>query len=193
MITHAGKRALKYSQYTPLLTHKSSVSGATPTPAKSEAPAAPIGGQAGQIPIGDALNEQPKEAAISGVPIQNVLSREEKVEYRDQDGNLLDEEQVKALEGKVEFKTKYETRTRVVDASGNEVQIPEGGWPQEQGGNVAPPHPDVQGVDPETKAKAEDSAVPKVAESVQGQKEAEQKKAKPASDGGKEATAQEEL
>ncbi|OBR05889.1 Dolichyl-phosphate-mannose-protein mannosyltransferase [Colletotrichum higginsianum IMI 349063] len=182
-----------YSQYTPLLTHKSSVSGATPTPAKSEAPAAPIGGQAGQIPIGDALNEQPKEAAISGVPIQNVLSREEKVEYRDQDGNLLDEEQVKALEGKVEFKTKYETRTRVVDASGNEVQIPEGGWPQEQGGNVAPPHPDVQGVDPETKAKAEDSAVPKVAESVQGQKEAEQKKAKPASDGGKEATAQEEL
>ncbi|GJC90845.1 hypothetical protein ColLi_13683 [Colletotrichum liriopes] len=132
-----------------------------------------------------------------GGPGQKVLSREEKIEYRDQDGNLLDEEQVKALEGKVEFKTKYETRTRVVDASGNEVQMPEGGWPQElgqdQGGNVAPPHPDVQGVDPETKAKADDSAVPKVAESVQGQKEAEQKKAKPASDGGKEATAQEEL
>ncbi|GKT66618.1 dolichyl-phosphate-mannose-protein mannosyltransferase [Colletotrichum tofieldiae] len=186
-----------YSQYTPLLTRKSSASGATPTPAKSEAPIAPMGGQVGQIPIHDAPKEQSEEAATSGAPGQKVLSREEKIEYRDQDGNLLDEEQVKALEGKVEFKTKYETRTRVVDASGNEVQMPEGGWPQElgqdQGGNVAPPHPDVQGVDPETKAKADDSAVPKVAESVQGQKEAEQKKAKPASDGGKEATAQEEL
>jgi len=186
-----------YSQYTPLLTRKSSASGATPTPAKSEVPAAPIGGQVGQIPIGDAPKEQPQEAVGSDVPGQKVLSREEKVEYRDQNGNLLNEEQVKALEGKVEFKTKYETRTRVVDASGNEVQMPDGGWPQElgqeQGGNVAPPHPDVQGVDPETKAKADESAVPKVAESVQGQKEAEQKKAKPASDGGKEATAQEEL
>ncbi|KAK1998171.1 dolichyl-phosphate-mannose-protein mannosyltransferase [Colletotrichum falcatum] len=186
-----------YSQYTPLLTRKSSASGATPTPAKSEAPAAPIGGQVGQIPIGDAPKEQSKEEAKSEAPVQKVLSREEKVEYRDQNGNLLNEEQVKALEGKVEFKTKYETRTRVVDASGNEVQMPEGGWPQElgqdQGANVAPPHPDVQGVDPETKAKADESAAPKVAESVQGQREAEQKKAKPASDGGKEATAQEEL
>ncbi|GKT46085.1 uncharacterized protein ColSpa_06266 [Colletotrichum spaethianum] len=144
-----------------------------------------MGGEVGHIPIGRGRH--------LGAPGQKVLSREEKVEYRDQNGNLLDEEQVKALEGKVEFKTKYETRTRVVDASGNEVQMPEGGWPQElgqeQGGNVAPPHPDVQGVDPETKAKADDSAAP----SVQGQKEAEQKKAKPASDGGKEATAQEEL
>lgn len=46
---------------------------------------------------------------------------EEKVEYRDEDGNLLDEEQVKALEGKVSFSTRYETRTRLVDAAGNEV------------------------------------------------------------------------
>ncbi|KAK2064902.1 dolichyl-phosphate-mannose-protein mannosyltransferase [Colletotrichum caudatum] len=186
-----------YSQYTPLLTRKSSASGAAPTPAKSEAPAAAIGGHAGQIPIGDAPKEQPQEAVQSEAPGQKVLSREEKVEYRDQNGNLLNEEQVKALEGKVEFKTKYETRTRVVDANGNEVQMPEGGWPQElgqdQGGNVAPPHPDVQGVDPETKAKVDESVAPKVAESVQGQKEAEQKKAKPASDGGKEATALEEL
>ncbi|KAK1730146.1 hypothetical protein CaCOL14_007957 [Colletotrichum acutatum] len=180
-----------YSQYTELLTRTSAAVGATPTPIKSEAPAAPVGGQVGQIPIGEAQKEQ-AEPAVSGAPGQKVLSREEKVEYRDQDGNLLDEEQVKALEGKVEFKTKYETRTRVVDASGNEVHMPEGGWPQEQ--NVAPPHPDVQGVDQETKSKADDSAAaPKVAESVQGQREAEQKKAKPASDGGKEATAQEEL
>ena len=47
---------------------------------------------------------------------------EEKVEYRDEDGNLLDEEQVKALEGKVSFSTRYETRTRLVDEYGNEVE-----------------------------------------------------------------------
>lgn len=46
---------------------------------------------------------------------------EEKVEYRDEDGNLLDDEQVKALEGKVSFSTRYETRTRLVDEYGNEV------------------------------------------------------------------------
>ncbi|KAF4896253.1 Dolichyl-phosphate-mannose--protein mannosyltransferase 1 [Colletotrichum viniferum] len=188
-----------YSQYTELLTRTSAA--AAPTPAKSEAPAAPAGGQVGQIPVGEAPKEQPAAAEMSEAPAQKVLSREERVEYRDQDGNLLDEEQVKALEGKVEFKTKYETRTRVVDASGNEVQMPEGGWPQElgqdQGDSVAPPHPDVQGVDQETKSKstekAEDSVVPPAAESVKGAKEAEQKKAKPASEGGKEATAQEEL
>ncbi len=77
-------------------------------------------------------------------PAQRILSREEKVEYRDQDGNILNEEQVKALEGKVSFKTRYETRTRVVDAQGNEIEVPEGAVP------VAPPHPDVDGVDPET-------------------------------------------
>lgn len=47
---------------------------------------------------------------------------EEKIEYRDEDGNLLDEEEVKALEGKVSFSTRYETRTRLVDAAGNEIE-----------------------------------------------------------------------
>ena len=37
-------------------------------------------------------------------------------------GNLLDEEQVRALEGKVSFETRYETRTRLVDEFGNEVE-----------------------------------------------------------------------
>ena len=73
----------------------------------------------------------------------SVVSREEKVEYRDQDGNLLDPEQVKALEGKVSFKTRYETRTRLVDAQGNEI-------PQPEDAGVAPPHPDVEGADRET-------------------------------------------
>ena len=46
---------------------------------------------------------------------------EEKIEYRDEEGNLLDDEQVKALEGKVSFSTRYETRTRLVDEFGREV------------------------------------------------------------------------
>lgn len=50
-----------------------------------------------------------------------LLRVEEKIEYRDEAGNLLDEAQVKALEGKVSFSTKYETRTRLVDDAGNEL------------------------------------------------------------------------
>ena len=47
---------------------------------------------------------------------------EEKIEYRDEEGNLLNEEQVKELEGKVSFSTRYETRTRLVDQAGNEIE-----------------------------------------------------------------------
>jgi len=50
-----------------------------------------------------------------------VESGEERIEYRDEAGNILNEEQVKELEGKVSFSTRYETRTRLVDANGNEV------------------------------------------------------------------------
>ncbi|CAG8953972.1 hypothetical protein HYFRA_00009071 [Hymenoscyphus fraxineus] len=103
------------------------------------------------------MSEAP-EAAMSAPPEaplpagQSVLSREEKIEYRDQDGNLLDAEQVKALEGKVSFKTRYETRTRLVDPNGNEINPP----PEEAG--VAPPHPDVDGPDSSTIAKPEQNA-----------------------------------
>lgn len=47
---------------------------------------------------------------------------EEKVEYRDENGNLLNEEQVAALAGKVSFSTRYETRTRLVDQMGQEIE-----------------------------------------------------------------------
>jgi len=98
------------------------------------------------------ISEAPA-AAVSAPPVlgpgQSVISREEKVEYRDQDGNLLDPEQVKSLEGKVSFKTRYETRTRMVDAQGNEINVP-----AEEAG-VAPPHPDVDGPDSSTVGKAE--------------------------------------
>ena len=116
------------------------------------------GGEQDQKPIADAQQQQPQggKAEVSGAPVdanKRLLHSEERVEYRDQDGNLLNEEQVKALEGKVEFKTRYETRTRVVDAQGNEVLLPPGEQAppvqeQEQAAaaGVAPPHPDVEGM-----------------------------------------------
>ncbi|OAA63352.1 protein mannosyltransferase 1 [Niveomyces insectorum RCEF 264] len=112
---------------------------------------------------------------------QRVLSREERVEYRDQDGNILDEEQVAALRGKVEFKTRYETRTRLVDDAGNEV----GGDAAAAAPVVAPPHPDVEGVDQSTKRQlVPDEALPQSADpSVEGEREKEQSRAKPASEG----------
>ncbi|RKF79055.1 Dolichyl-phosphate-mannose--protein mannosyltransferase 1 [Golovinomyces cichoracearum] len=56
---------------------------------------------------------------------QNILSSEQKVEYRDQDGQILNEEQVKYLRGKVNFKTRYETKTRLVNSQGIEVNSPD--------------------------------------------------------------------
>ena len=80
----------------------------------TDAPAVPAGGQ--QKP-------PPQEHVTSKAPLQEAaVQMEEKVEYRDQDGNLLDEAQVSELEGKVSFKTRYETRTRVLDANGKEIE-----------------------------------------------------------------------
>jgi dolichyl-phosphate-mannose-protein mannosyltransferase len=119
----------------------------------------------------------------------SIVSKEEKVEYRDQDGNLLDLEQVKALEGKVSFKTRYETRTRLVDAAGNEIQPDNAG--------VAPPHPGVDNVDqetvgvPEPAAKdgpASQSDVTADEKKEESAENAKQSVAKPASEGN-EATA----
>ncbi|KAI0172433.1 glycosyltransferase family 39 protein [Hypoxylon sp. FL1284] len=148
---------------------------------------------ASQTPQPVAGNKQPAQqqqdspnAGISGAPKfepqgQKVLAREEKVEYRDQDGNLLNEEQVKALEGKVEFKTKYETRTRVVDANGDEVDVP---VDELAAAGVAPPHPDVEGANQETKKGVRDDPIPKEASSSKdGEKEAEKSVPKPASEG----------
>lgn len=79
----------------------------------TEAPAVPAGGQ--QKP-------PPQDLVTSQAPLQEAaVQMEEKIEYRDQDGNLLDQAQVAELEGKVSFQTRYETRTRVLDADGNEV------------------------------------------------------------------------
>lgn len=110
---------------------------------------------------------------------QKVFSHEERVEYRDQDGNILNEEQVKALEGKVEFHTKYETRTKLLDESGNVVGM-------EGGGGVAGPL--VDGANPET-AKVdpvEGDLPPRVeadTESEVGEDGGPQRVASPPSDG----------
>jgi dolichyl-phosphate-mannose-protein mannosyltransferase len=106
----------------------------------------------------------------------HVIGREERVEYRDQDGNLLDEAAVQALlaEGKASFQTKYETRTRMVDENGNEVNA----------SGVAPDHPDVEGQNPSTKGLPEELGNSKPAEANAGgsKKKEDDGKAKPASD-----------
>ena len=104
-----------------------------------------------------------------------VIGREEKIEYRDQDGNLLDEDEVEALkaEGKAKFETKYETKTRLVDEQGNEIQQP-----------LAPEHPDVEGQNPDTRGVPESQAnnQPAPAQAGSSKKGEDQKEAKPASD-----------
>jgi dolichyl-phosphate-mannose-protein mannosyltransferase len=161
-------------------------------------PVQPIAGQQQQQPIIEqdraGISEAP--AVVSQPPLaagQSILSREEKIEYRDQDGNLLNEEQVKSLEGKVSFKTRYETRTRMVDSQGREINPP----PEAEQVGVAPPHPDVEGVDSSTIGKAEPDtgAIPAVQREVQADESKEENipksdagAAKPASEGN-EATA----
>ncbi|KAK1810896.1 Dolichyl-phosphate-mannose--protein mannosyltransferase 1 [Friedmanniomyces endolithicus] len=117
---------------------------AVPNPA-SGGPAATAGnhGAALQGPA-PPVAEDPKQDVLvtPGLP-QQVLQQgavtEEKVEYRDEEGNLLDEEQVKALQGKVSFTTRYETRTRLVDAAGKEIynEVVGGGGEGEGGAGVA--------------------------------------------------------
>jgi dolichyl-phosphate-mannose-protein mannosyltransferase len=105
-----------------------------------------------------------------------VISQEEKIEYRDQNGNLLDEAQVQALmaEGKASFETKYETRTRLVDEAGNEVPPP----------GLAPEHPDAEGQNPSTKNLKEEQAAksPAEAQAAGSIKQRDAGKPKPASD-----------
>ena len=133
-----------------------------------------------QVPSG---RKDDPSAVTPQVGEQNVIGQEERVEYRDQDGNLLDEAQVQALlaDGNASFQTKYETRTRLVDENGNEVNP----------SSVAPEHPDVEGQNPSTKGVPEEQANQKPAQAKAGgsaKKDEDEGKAKPASDAS-EATA----
>jgi len=73
-----------------------------------------------------------------------ILSKEEKIEYRDEYGNVLDPEQVEALRGQVEFQTRYETRTRLLDAAGNEIynKVVEGDGPKDNSIVAEKPDPE---------------------------------------------------
>lgn len=172
---------------------------ANPSPAVQQTSVRPAVAQAPPVAAGDAQKPLGGQdaAAAAGVsdapppPGQRIISREERVEYRDQDGNVLDAEQVKALEGKVEFKTRYETRTRLIDLAGNEIPNPDEPKGNANGAvGVAPPHPDVEGVDKSTvEAVGAAADAPKSADkSRDGEFEAEQSRARPASEGN-EATA----
>jgi dolichyl-phosphate-mannose-protein mannosyltransferase len=60
------------------------------------------------------LGPAPPEVVAGG---QQVIHREEKIEYRDAQGNILKPDQVEELKGKV----KFEVRTRPFDPSINLV------------------------------------------------------------------------
>ena len=131
-----------------------------------------------------------------------VIDRAQRVEYRDGRGNILNDDQVASLKGKVNFEvsitlvphslkdltlcmqTRYETRTRILDAAGNEL------YEGPVGGNYAPPHPDVEGANPETPVvpKSEAPGLPPAVEAEtdllkEKSAEEEKKKPKPASEG----------
>jgi dolichyl-phosphate-mannose-protein mannosyltransferase len=182
-------------------------SAVVPSSAAPPPPAPPV------VPAVDQQQQQPIEArenmvseapAVSPPPQEvpkdlPVVSKEERIEYRDESGRVLDDEEVAALAGKVSFKTRYETRTRIVDGQGNEIYegLVDAQDGEEQPG-VAPPHPDVEGRNPETQEASEavqPTDVPptvEVAEDQQKEQSVEQHKndAKPASEG-QSATAQE--
>ena len=103
--------------------------------------------------VAEEVVSAPPQDAPKAAP---VVQKEERIEDRDEKGRGLDDAEVEALKGKVSFKTRYETRTRLVDGQGNEVYdaIVEAHDEAEVHG-VAPPHPDAEGRNPETKGKAD--------------------------------------
>lgn len=117
------------------------------------------------------------EAAVTSLKLSGSKAR---VEYRDQHGNVLPEDLVASLraDGKVKFETRWESQSRLQNA--HEIPIIDG--------QLAPPHPDVQGQNPETASSPEDSVPPERPASVaEGNERSVEKdnspEAKPASEG----------
>ncbi|KAJ5472537.1 hypothetical protein N7530_006538 [Penicillium desertorum] len=139
-----------------------------PPPVQAEEPA--------PAPASEAIQES-DPAAVTAPKIAGSMAR---VEYRDQNGKVLDENLVASLraEGKVKFETRYEPGQPLQNA--HDVPIVDG--------QLAPPHPDVQGQNPETGSAPEDSVPPESPASVAdgNERSVEQSssmKAKPASEG----------
>lgn len=141
------------------------------------------------------MAEDPKaDVNVTPLPAGGpVVGTEERIEYRDENGRLLNDDEVKALEGKVSFSTRYETRTRLVDADGNEIY--DGLVESQEGvaGTLAVgQNPDTSGVAQE-QASAQPASVD-AGEDVQKEESVESNKpsAEPESDAGS-ATGKDEL
>lgn len=132
-----------------------------------------------------APQEQEEAPEANVTPKAHKPGTKARVEYRDQNGNLLDEEFVNQLakEGKVQFETRHETQTRLEHA--HEVDMVDGKVAPPA--PPAPPHPDVEGQNPETVGK-EPPVVEDGPASAAGQgsplgQEERSPEAKPASEG----------
>lgn len=127
-----------YAEYS--LYAASAGAGPAPTSQAAHGPAPPVADDPkDNVVVTPGGPAQPQIVPDSGVT-------EEKVEFRDENGNLLDDAQVRELEGRVSFSTRYETRTRLVDQLGNEVHNAVVEADDGQAGTRA------EGVDPETPA-----------------------------------------
>jgi dolichyl-phosphate-mannose-protein mannosyltransferase len=136
-----------------------------------------------QQPIGT----ESEPAAMTEAKMPGSMAR---VEYRDQHGNILPEDLVASLraDGKVKFETRYESLANKENAQ--EVPIVDGKpvFPEASAQAQAPPHPDVEGQNPETGSYPEDSIAPERPASVaegntRSAEESKPLQAKPASEG----------
>lgn len=124
---------------------------------------------------------QEEEPAPSVTPEAqpSLKGKKARVEYRDENGNVLPESLVSSLRQneKVKFETRFEYRSRL--ANGHEVDVVDG--------KVAPPHPDVEGQNPQTVQDDERRPVEDVQAPVPGDgksiEESNPPEAKPASEG----------
>ncbi|CBF76842.1 hypothetical protein AN4761.2 [Aspergillus nidulans FGSC A4] len=139
-----------YTDLNQYVTHFSSVNSAVPTTAASipQSPA-PVKAEPKQEQKEQKeAKVESQEPSITSSSIPKIRGTQARVEYRDQQGNILDEAVVDSLrkEGKISIETRHETRTRL--EHGHLVDVVDG--------KVAPPHPDVEGQNPETQDKPEE-------------------------------------
>jgi dolichyl-phosphate-mannose-protein mannosyltransferase len=142
------------------------------------------GAPAPEVAADPKADSKAKEQVTPGQAAEGVVV-EEAVEYRDEKGNLLNEEQAKELEGKVSFSTKHAARNVTVDSKGRsmrkEVNANDGAI---QGSSHAPAHPDAE-MQPETsqdRPEAHDGDKPASAspeDDIKKEKSAEKDKGKP--------------